>query len=107
TGNTGNRSAGSHADDNVRDLAVCLLPDLGTGGVVVSAGIGGILVLIRENAVWNFTAESKRHRVVTARIVMIHLRGRHNDLGAESAQRVDLFLAHLVGHRKDALIAFD
>src|SRR5262249_9667358 len=46
-------------------------------------------------------------RMVASRVVMIHLRWRHDDLGSKGTERVDLLLAHFVGHRKDATVSFD
>ena len=91
----------------MRHLAFGLLPDFGSRCPVMRLRIGGVLILIGINAIWNFAAQSKGHGVITSRIVMIYLRGCHDHFSAKRSQSVDLFLAHFIGHREDALIALD
>src|SRR5689334_24001327 len=59
------RAPRSNADHDVGHPALGLLPDFRPRGFVMRVGIGGILVLIRINAVGNFPAQSKRDRKST------------------------------------------
>ena len=93
--------------DEVRDLAVGLLPDLGSGRLVVSLGVLVVVVLVRLERAGDLLGEAVGDPVVgLGRLGRDRGRGDH-DLGAVGAQQRDLLLAHLVGHREDAPVALD
>ena len=100
-------AAGADADDQMRDRAVGLLPDLRAGLLVVRLRVRQVVVLIRLPGVGDFLLEARRHRIVRARILRIDVGRADDDLGAERLQRVDLLLRLLVGRREDALVALD
>ena len=95
-----------------------------TGGeidaIVISVGTGGTIsglgryfkerkpeVLIVGADPEGSIYTAKRDGVITTRVIMIDFGRSHNHLRAKSAKRVDLLLAHLVGHREDAAVALD
>ena len=82
------RAAGADADDEVGDAAVGLLPDLGSGLLVVRLRVRQVVVLVRLPGVRHFALEPRRHRVVRARILGIDVGRADDDLGAERLQRV-------------------
>src|SRR6266849_1563183 len=97
-------AAGAQATDKMRNLAFAVLPNLGTGGAVVSFGIAGIVVLIRVVRIGNLTLEFLRHGIVAAGIFRLDGGGADDDFGAERFQEIDFFLGLLVSGRKDALV---
>ena len=102
-----NGAAGAHPDDEVIDLAVGLLPDLGPGLIVVRRRVRQVVVLIRLPRIGDFLLEARRHGVVRTGIFRVDVGRTDDDLGAECLERVDLFLRLLVGRREDALVALD
>ena len=107
TADSGDGPAGPHADDEVRDPALAILPELGAGGPVVTFGIGGIRVLIGMVGARNVVRELLDHLVIAARIVYGHSGRADDDLGAQGLEQIDLFLGLLVGHGEDGLVALD
>ena len=101
------RAAGAHADHEMRDAAVGLLPDFRPGLLVVRGRVRQVVVLIRLPGVRHLLLEARRHRVVRARILGIDVGRTDDHFGAERLERVDLFLRLLVGRREDALVALD
>ena len=96
------RAAGAHAGAEDVELAAGLLPDLRPAREVVSLGVGGVVVLVRVEAVRRLARDALRDLVVAARVVRLDGRGADDDARAEGAQVRDLLLAHLVGHDEDA-----
>ena len=79
-------SAGADADDELRDPAVRLIPDLGPGLLVVRLRVRRVVVLVRLPAVGHFLLEARRHRVVGPRILGIDVGRADDHLGAEGLQ---------------------
>ena len=102
-----NRPAGADADHQLRHRAVGLLPDLGTGLLVVRLRVRQVVVLVRFPRVRHFALEPRRHRVVRARILRIDVGRADDHFGAERLQRVDFLLRLLVGGGEDAAVALD
>ncbi len=75
--------------------------------LVVRLRVRWVVVLVRLPRIRRFALEARRHRVIRARILRIDVRRADDHLGAERAQRIDLFLRLLVGRREDALVALD
>ena len=107
TARAGHRAARADAEDDVRHLAVGLLPDLWPGRVVVRLGVHRVVVLIWEEAAGCLLREPLGHLVIGLGRLRRHRRRAHDDLGAERAQQVSLLLALLVGHRADDAVALD
>ena len=72
---------------------------------VVGLGVGGVVVLVRVEAVRRLARDAQRDLVVAPRVVRLDRRGADHDPRAERAQVADLLLAHLVGHHEDALVS--
>ncbi len=58
------RAAGADAGDEVRDLAVGVAPDLGTGGLVVAERTVGVRVLVGLERAGDLAHEPVAHAVV-------------------------------------------
>jgi hypothetical protein len=102
----GDRPARPYRDhDRVDVAAVGLIPQLGTGRLVVRVGVRRVRVLIRLEAARDLLGQPVGDGVVALRRVGIHGRRRDDDLRAVRAQHRDLLLAHLVGHDEDAAVA--
>src|SRR5207247_701043 len=67
----GHRSAGTDADDEMRDPAVGLFPDLRPRLLVVRRGIRQVVVLIRFPRVRNLRREAIADRIVRPRIFSV------------------------------------
>ncbi len=101
----GDRAAGADADDEVRELAVGLAPQLRPGRLVVGLRVGRVRVLVGLEGAGDVAREAVGDAVVGARRVGRDVGRRHHDLGAVGAQEVDLLLAHLVRHHRDHAVA--
>ena len=99
------RSAGSDACDEMRDRSAGLLPNLGTGRMVVRVGIEMIVKLIGLKCARDLRREAVGDAVIRFRRIGRNVGRRDYDVGAIGAQQVDLFSRHLVGHHQDAAIA--
>src|SRR5204863_129793 len=66
-GRAGDRSARPDRENERRQLARCLLPDLRSRGLVVGLGIGWIRVLVGFVGTGNLLGEARRHGVVAFR----------------------------------------
>ena len=98
------RAAGADAAHEVGDLPVGLLPDLGTGRLVVGARVVRVGVLVGLPRA-GLGGQPVGHVVVGVG-VLGRDRGRaDDDLGAVRLQHVALVLADLVGADEDALVA--
>ncbi len=104
---TGHRPASAGRRDEMRDAAARLLPQLGTGRRLVGGGVGLVVELVGEHGVRRLVGDPLRHHDVVVRMVGRHGGRGHNHLGAERLEQTDFLLRHLVGHREDALVAFD
>src|SRR4029079_13156745 len=100
-------AARAHADDEVRDPAVGLLPELGAGRAVVRLGVHRVVVLIRQEAARRFTRDALSDLVIGLGRLRRHRGRAHHDIGAERAQQIALLLALLVGHRADEAVSLD
>ena len=69
--------------------------------------VRGVVVLVGLPRVRRLALEPRRHRIIRARILGIDVGRADDHLGAEGAQRVDLFLRLLVRGGEDALVALD
>ncbi len=89
----------------MRDLAIRLLPQFGTGRGVVRFRIRVVVELVSQDGVGRFRGDPFRHHHVVVRVVWRDSRGRNDYLGSECLKQANFFLRHLVGHREDALVA--
>ena len=103
----GHRAAGPHADDEMRELALGLLPDLGAGRAVVGLGVHRVVVLVRQEPPGGLTGEPLGHLVVGLGRLRRDRARADDDLGAVRAEEIALLLALLVGHRADEAVALD
>ena len=85
-------------------LTVARFEDLLRCCIVVSDGIVRIAVLIENVRIGNLHFQSMGDADVRFRRIERRARRRTDDLGAQRAENVDLFLAHLLGHDDDASI---
>ena len=84
------------------DLAVGLLPNLGTGGQVVGLGVVHVVVLVGVEAARCFRCDALGDLHVAFWVIVRQVGTGDDDLGAVRLEHVDLLLAHLVRHRADA-----
>ena len=104
-GGAGDRAAGADAGDEVGDLPGGLLPDLGSGRLVVGLRVGLVEVLVGLERARDLGGEPVGHAVVGLRRVGRDVgRGEH-DLGAVGAEQIDLLARHLVRHHRDHAVA--
>ena len=104
---SGDRAAGADADDEVRELAVGLAPQLRPGRLVVGLRVGRVRVLVGLEGAGDLAREAVGDAVVGARRVGRDVGRRHHHLGPVRAQEVDLLLAHLVRHHRDHAVALE
>mmetsp|Transcript_28925 Transcript_28925/g.54158 ORF Transcript_28925/g.54158 Transcript_28925/m.54158 type:complete len:240 (-) Transcript_28925:365-1084(-) len=100
-------SSRSRAHDDVVDFAVRLLQQLLGGGQVVRHWVGGVSVLVEDVRVREFLVQPLGYPDVGIRRVKSGLRGRADDLCAESLQNVHLLLTHLLGKGDDHTVPLD
>ncbi len=87
------------------DLPGGLLPDLGSGRLVVSLRIGLVEVLVGLECARDLRGQPVGHAVVGLRRVRRDVgRGEH-DVRAVGAEQIDLLARHLVGHHRDHPVA--
>ncbi len=98
------RAAGAHAGNEVGDPAVRLLPDLGTGGLVVGARVVRVGVLVGLPRA-GLGGEPVADVVVGVGVLRRDGGRADHDLGAVGLEHVALVLADLVGAHEDALVA--
>ncbi len=104
-GGAGDGAAGAHADDEMGQPALGLLPDLGSGGLVVGAGIGLVGVLVGLEGPGDLRGQPVGDAVVGAGRIGRDVGRRQDHLGAVGAQQVDLLPRHLVGHHRHDAVA--
>src|SRR5690606_36404595 len=90
----GDRAAGAHAGDQVRDPALGLLPQLGAGGAVVGLRVGRVEVLVGLERAGDLGREPVGDRVVGLGGLGLDVGRADDDFGAVGAQQVDLLLGH-------------
>ena len=100
----GDRAAGADAGHEVRDPAVGVAPDLGTGRLVVAARTVLVRVLVRLVGAGDLLDESRRDAVVRAGVVGLDRGRSDDDLGSVGAQDRLLVGGDLVGHDEDAAV---
>src|SRR6185312_524900 len=76
------RAAGAHARDEVGDPALGLLPDLGTGLLVVGERVVGIAVLVWLPGARGLAHQAVRDAVVAVGVIRRDGRRAHDDFGA-------------------------
>ena len=89
------------------DAALGLLPDFGTGRLVVRLAVAQVVVLVGEKAVGDFGVQPTRHRVVRIGMVRRHVGRADVNFGSEGAQHVHFFFGLLVAHRANEAVSFD
>ncbi len=98
-------AARAHAGDEVGDPALCLLPDLGPGGLVVRERVVGVGVLVGLPGPLDLAHQPVGDVVVGVGVLRGH-GGRGDDhLGAVRLEDVALVLADLVRADEHALVA--
>ena len=106
-GGAADRATGAYADDEVRDFAFCLLPNLGARRTIMRLAVGEVVVLVAPHAVGNLVVQFLRHAVVAVRVVWCHGRGTNMHLRPHRAQDIDLLLALLAVGGANELVPFD
>ncbi len=102
---TGDRAARSGTSEQVREAAPCLLPELGSGALVVRLRVGGRGELIGQHCTRRVAGDLLGFLQVVLRMIGWH-RGRRDDhVRTEGAKQLHFLLTHLVGHREDAVVA--
>src|SRR2546421_190079 len=76
--------------DDVGDLALGLVPDLGAGGAVVDLGVGQVGELVRPPGPGDLAGEPVGDAVVALRGVRWDARGGDHDLGPVGLEEGDL-----------------
>ncbi len=99
------RAAGADARDEVGDLPLRLLPQFGTGGLVVRARVVRVGVLVRLPGARRLGDQPVGDVVVRVRVLGVDGGRADDDLGSVCAQHVDLVRGHLVRADEDALVA--
>src|SRR5690606_1088871 len=104
---SGARDGAARADPRyvVRDPAVGVAPDLGTGGLIVAERAVLVGVLVGLEGARDLAREPVAHRVVRVGTLGRDARGAHDHLGAVGLERVDLVFGDLVGAHEHALVA--
>src|SRR5207302_3205944 len=100
-------AASAHAADEMRDLALRVLPDLGARGAIVGLGIHGVVVLIGVKGIGDFTGQFLGHGIVAARIIGLDGGGADNHFGTKALEEIDFLLRLFIGNCEDHLIAAD
>ncbi len=98
-------SARADAANEVRDLALAVLPNFRTCGAVVRFGVHRIVVLVRIVRIGNFAREFFRHRIIAARIFGLDSGGTNDYFGPKRFEQIHFFLGLLVGGGKNAFVA--
>ena len=101
-GRAADRATGTNAGNPVGDLAVGLAPDLRSGGVEVSLGIGHVVVLVWQVSTL-FVADALGNLVVGSRIIGFDFRWAENHLDTKCLEQGNLLTRHLVRSRTDHL----
>ena len=91
----------------MRDPPLGLLPDLGSGGAVVSLRIHRVVVLIRLERAGNVAREPVGDLVIGLGMLRRHRARADHDLGAVRAEQIALLLALLVRHGADEPVSLD
>ena len=102
---TGDGAAGADAGDEMGDLAVGVIPDLGPRRLVVADRTHRVGVLVGFPRAVDLLDETVGHAVVAVRVVGRHRRRADHDLSAVGAQHILLVLADLVRADEDAFVA--
>ena len=100
------RTSGSNGNDEVIDLASCLLPDFWSSRIVMCFHVLGVVVLICKERIWCLSDNPLGNFVVAFWRIVRYDRGCHNHLCTKCLQESNLLLAHLIWHRKDSSISF-
>ena len=106
-GRTADRAACTHADDEVCDFALRLLPNLRSRRPVVRLAVGEVVVLVAPHTIGNLVVQLFRHAVVTVWMVGGHGRRTNMHLRPHRAQHVHLLLALLAIGGTNELVALD
>ena len=108
-GHAGQGAAGAHRADEAVDLAAGLLPDFPAGGVTVDLAVGEIVELARpDGAVGFFPGPSRRDALGSVNIVVgvaVGHGGDQQQLRSQHLQLANFFLAGILRHHDDALVA--
>ena len=98
----GDGAAGADASNEVVNLAVGALPDLGAGGGVVDGGVGGVLKLLEDVRVGGGGRD-----LLGLHDGSLHALGgvRQDEVGAEGAQQDAALEGHGGRHGEDELVA--
>ena len=99
------RAAGPDTGDEVRDLAVRVAPNLGSGRPVMSGRISGMVILVRIKRIRRFFCDTPRGFMIVLRRPRLG-RCRHDYHVRSHALQIPNFLHRdLVRQNKDALVA--
>ena len=67
----------------------------------------GVVILVGKDGIGGFARKFLRHLVIRTRVFRRDCRGCDNHLRPVGAQEQDLFIAHLIWHDEDGLVALE
>ncbi len=101
----GHGSSGPNSSHQKIYASLSLLPDFGSGGLVMSLRILQVLVLPHKVGVGGLGMDSLGHLIVAFRRIRRNIRGSNRHLCAERSEKVYLFPTHLIRYGEDGSIA--
>ena len=102
----GDGAAGADAAHHRVEAMLHLLPDLGTGAVLVGPRVRFIAELVDVERAGGLARDACGHVLVIVRVPLGDVRAGEPHFRTERLQVEDFFLAHLVGHDDEQAIAF-
>ena len=106
-GDSADGPTSTHSGNQMGDLSVSVVPDLWTGGDVVSMGIPLVEVLIGAEGVLGLFGDLFRHRIIGSRIFRIDRRRADDHFRSEGSEQLRFLFRHLIRHGEDCLVSTD